>query len=701
MIRIQTPFILVLTGFMILGLSGCGSDDPSPSGPGVPADQEVSYADPDPADIMSCEFEYEDGTFHTREVPVDQILLMFEAGVDADAADASLAAMVADLADYDLRVVGRLPRVGIYQLEIDNPSPAPNTAIALLNLVIDLLEAYDGVAHATYNELLEMRFAENDDDNTEITGYDRAAYGMIDYFQAIPVFDEVLSPGALNPVKVAIIDSGIDLDTGQFDDIQSYAGGLDYLDLAAPDNEPRDFHLQKHGTAIAGILAADDGDGIVNGVALRVLGERLSLFVANTHIVGNFYNAARTLAATEIAIQRGARIVNISQGRHDDGATPRWLRRQMAQWERVFTGPGAEDVLFVCAAPNMNFHLDGNDAPSGVDAPNVLTVGGLTSNVWDMIFTQSARGPSVDIAAPATRVGVCCFGYDEFFWERRFLDGNSFAAPMVASIAAIVASIDPALDGAGLADWLTDPNHTYPAPEDVGGVRPVLLKTAGTALLASGASSVADDLMDAFFHLPDDICDPPGHVINRMVGEVSFQLEGPTYANSYAMDADDLVYGALGQNYGLIQPGSFVVNFAAGGDIVNIGIDRDFELGRSYSIPGDGDILMSAGAAEGRYTGFGEGGTLTFSACEITGRSLPLDHFDDGEGIDRFVFIEVQGTFVGGLANGFIDTDPPQDDVTYTTSGAFTTGFLMLAPDAATIEHLETGCTGGYRHGIE
>ncbi len=695
--RMRIPFIIALTALAALALPGCGSDDGSPSGPVVPPGEEVSYADPDPADIMTCEFLYDDGTYHTREVPVDQILLMFEEDVDADTADETLEMMVTVLVDYDLRVVGRFPRVGIYQLEIDNPSAAPNLAIALLNLVITMLETFDGVAHATYNELLELRFAENDDDNTEITGTDRAAYGMIDYYQAIPVFDEVLSAGALSPVKVAIIDSGIDLDTGQFDDI---GDNLEYLDVAAPDNDPMDIHPDKHGTAIAGILAADNGDGVVNGVALRVLDDRLSLFVANTHVVGNIYNTARTLAATEIAVQRGADIVNISQGRHDDGGEPRWLRRQMDQWRRVFTAPGSEDVLFVCAAPNTNFRLDGNDAPSGVNAPNVLTVGGLMSSTWNGIFPQSARGPSVDIAAPATRVGVCCFGYDGLFWERRFLDGNSFAAPLVASIAAIVASVDPTLDGAGLADWLTDPNHTYPAPEDVGGVRPALLKTAGSAMLALGTpSNEAQDLMDSFFHMPDDICDPPGHAINRMVGEVRFQLEGPAYSNSHVMNADDLVFDISGQNHGLIQPGSFVVNFAAGGDIVNIGIDADFELGRSYSIPGDGSFLMSAPAGENRYTGFGEGGTLSFSACEITTRSLPLDHFNDGFGLDRYVFIEVQGTLTGGLANGFIDTDPIQDDVVYTTSGSFTTGFFMMGPSASTIEHLEEACEGGYSGG--
>jgi subtilisin family serine protease len=695
--RILRAVVLGAAALMIL--SGCGGDDGSPAGPGIPPGQEIFISDPAPEDIMSVTFTYEDDTVHTRDVPVNQMLLMFDPDVTAAQAASTLETMVADLTAYSLALVGQMPRVGIYQLEIINDAADPADAIDVLDTVIDLLLAYPRVADISYNELLEEHFAENDDDNTEMIGLDRAAYGMIDYFQAIPAFDAVLGAAALSPIKVAVIDTGIDLDTDQFDDIQGHEGGFEYLDVGFPDNDPADWHLRKHGTAVASIIAADNGDGVANGIALRVLGDKLSLFVANIHTAGDVIHLARTIAAVEIAVQRGARIVNLSLGSNDDGRTPRWLTRLQDQYMRIFTAPGAEDVLFVCAASNDRLNLDGNGAPDGLPAPNCLTVGGLNSSLWEVIYTDSARGPGIDIAAPATQVGVCCFGYDEFFWRRHYMDGNSFAAPIVSSIAAIVLSIEPTLSGSDLKDFMTDPNNTYPAPEDVGGVRPALLKTAGTALLEMGSpANDANSLLDAFFGMDDNVCDPPGHVVNRMVGEVAFEVAGPGYAQSHSLGADDLVYDALGQNFGLIQPGSFVVNFARGSEIVNIGIDREFELGRTYTIPADGGFLMTAGNPDGNYLGFGEGGTLTFSACEIATRAVPLDYFDDGFGIDRYVFIEIQGTLTGGVAVGIINSDPPQEDVTYTTSGSFTTGFIMLAPNTATIDHLEEVCLGGYRY---
>lgn len=698
-IRQGLGILLVTLGGLGLPLAaGCDSGDGSPSGPSNPAGHEIYVSDPDPEAILAVSFSYDDGSSHVREVPVTQMLVMFEVDVTVDQAEATLADMVADHAASGLALVGQMPRIGIYQLEILNDEDSPAAAIATLDAVIDALAAYPGVEQISYNELLEERFAENDDDNTEVAGFDRAAYGMIDYFQAIPAFDEVMSGSSLSPVKVAIVDSGIDLETGQFDEIQSTPGGFDYLDVADPAIEPMDLHPQKHGTAIASIIAADNGDGVSNGIALRVLGNRLSLFVANTHVIGNIYNQARTLAGTEIAVQRGARIVNISQGRNDEGRTPRWLTRMQDQYLRVFTAPGSQDVLFVCAASNDRLELDGNDAPAGLPAPNCLTVGGLLSSTWNVMASATARGPGIDIAAPATRIGACCVGNVGYGWSRRFVSGNSFAAPIVASIAAIVLSLDPGMSGAQLSEFLTDPNHTYPAPEDVGGVRPALLKTAGTALLSLGSGGGdEEDLLDIIHHTPDALCDPPGHVINRLVGEAAFQVTGPNHEAAYSMDADDMIFDINGANFGLIQPGSFEMKFARGTEIVNIIIDREFEIGRTYTIPADGDFGLWANNPDGSYFGGGVSGTLTLTACELTTRSVPLDYFDEASGMDIWQFIQVEGVLSGGVADGIILSDPIQEDVTYHASGTFNTGFFLLAPDAGTIDRLESTCQGGYR----
>jgi len=682
---------------LVLRLLGCGSDE-DPTKPGTSGDQTISCADPQPEFVMTASFLHDDGIPYTREVVVNQILLMFAADVSAQTARTTVAAMVADQAANGLTLVGQMPRVGMYQFEINNAEADPEAAVAVLEAVITVLSGYPDVEQVSYNELLEARFAENEDDNTDISEYNRAAHGMIDYYQAIPVFDAILSHTNLNPVKVAILDSGIDLETGQFDEIQSFEGGFEYLDLAAPEAAPMDIQLDKHGTAVASIVAADNGDGIVNGIALRVLGDNLSLFVVNNY-GGGLIHQARMVAAVEEAVAHGARIVNISQGRNSGGRTPRWLRNLQDQFMRIFTAPGSQDILFVCAASNDRLELDGNDAPAGLPAPNVITVGGLLSSIWDAIYPETARGPGIDIAAPATEVGVCCGGNVGYGWGRRHLSGNSFAAPIVSAIAAIVLSIDPGLSGAELKDFLIDPDHTYPAPEEVGGRRPALLKTAGTAWLELGApSNPANDVLDCLYGFNDDLCDPPGHVINRLVGAIDFSVAGPSYERSHSLSGLDLHYTIAGYNFGIIQEGSFVVNLANGDEILNIAIDETFELGRTYTIPADGGFQLGAGGAAGDYTGFGTAGSLTFSACEITGRSVPLDNFVVGEGLDVWEFIEVAGTLTGGVAVGAIASDPPLDDVTYTTSGSFTTAFLLLGPGRTLEDYLEEACLGGYRY---
>lgn len=691
--------ILIL---LALFFGGCGgsSENGATATTGGSASSNITISDPDPRYIMEVNFSFPDGSTHRQDVVINQLLLMFQETVSASQAQLTLSEMMRDLVWAGLTLVGQIPPLGIYQFQIENDRIDPTDAIAFTDSVIHALSAYAGVDTVTYNELLEERFAENDDDNTEIDGYDRSAFSVVDYFQAIPVFDEILSHVTLHPVKVAVIDSGIDLETGQFDTIQSLPGGFEYLDVGYPENGPMDIHPDKHGTAVAGIIASDNGDGVVNGIALRALGSRLSLFVGNVHIVGNIYHFGRCLAGAQIAIERGARIINLSLGKNFAGRRPPLLTRMQNLYMRLFTAASSANVLFLAAASNDRLVLTTNNAaPAGLPASNLLTVGGVSSDVFDTRYSQSATGLGVEIAAPATRVPVCCFGNPVIGYHRRYLDGNSFATPIVTSIAAIVLSVDPTLSGAELKDFLTDPENTLPAPAEVSGIRPALLRTAGNAILERGASSASvDTVMDVLSGAADDASDPPGHMINRLLGEIDFTVSGPGYSRHHYLGPDDLSYVLPYFNFGIIGRDYAVVNFSSGSETMDLGLDRDFELGRTYTVPADAGFILLAGGTGGSFTGFSEGGTLTFTECELTARSLPLNFFDTGLGLDRFVFIQVEGELEGGVARGTIASDPPVSDAIYNVNGTFTKAFLLMDMDRDTMEHLEEVCEGGYMY---
>ncbi len=633
----------------------------------------------------------DDGSEYTREVPSHQIMLMFEADVSRAEAEDSLEQMQADLADAGLKRVGQIPDVGIYQLEIANTETESDAAMLRLDAVCEALRGYAGVAVVGYNELLAGRAVENDDDNSDSERSDRCAFAVLDYYQAIPIFDEVMRYVNLSDVTVAVIDSGLWVESGQFDDILPRT---EFLGVPAGVT-PYDWHLHKHGTNIAALIAADNGDGLINGVALRVLGDRLRLIVGEAHIWGNEYSLARTLARTREAALAGADVVVLSLGRVAGSDRPGWLIDAQAQFSRIFDE--SPETLFIAAAGNDNFVLNGNDAPAGMPNANLLTVGGHQSCDPAVRYPQSCTGPGVELAGPATTIPG--FVGDNMVGPARYsLDGNSFAAPFVASVAAIVKSIDPNLTGAGLKAFLLDEAHTWPASVDVGGRRVALLRTAGSALLTRGAGGVGvDKIMDAFGP-PDGIPDPSGYAVNRMCGFIRYGISG-SYSTSSTLNAPEIAWGPEQYNYGIIGMGHQVaLTVSNGSSKVAISTTAGFRLNEPYNVADT--FLIVVPSPEGDLTAGidGSSGTFVLTECELTTRSLPLDWFSpDKPGPEKLVFIEVSGSFSGTNQGAIRMSDGEHiEGVSYAAGGEFTTAFTLVFPEADTLDYLERNCVGGY-----
>lgn len=233
---------------------------------------------------------------------------------------------------------------------------------------------------------------------------------------------------------VAILDTGIDyfhpaLGDG-FGPGHKVIGGFDFFES---DNDPLDTH--GHGTAVAGIIAADAFvmDGYkYQGVApdAQLVAVRISDLPTNPVPDEVMRNALQWVLdhRAEFAITT----VNISFGfghfatEQNDGA----FKEQLAALRDA-------GVLVVAASGNAGI----SDEP-GVNYPaadpNCLAVGSVSE--FDVISSFTERSQLLDLLAPGELVPTTTVGLD----FARF-DGTSFASPMVAATGALLRQVDPTI----------------------------------------------------------------------------------------------------------------------------------------------------------------------------------------------------------------------------------------------------------------
>ena len=215
-----------------------------------------------------------------------------------------------------------------------------------------------------------------------------------------------------NGVNIAIIDTGIDYTHPDLD--ANYAGGYDFVNN---DTQPLDDN--GHGTHVAGIVAAEDNNSGVVGVAPEADLYALKALDAN----GSGY-WSDIMAALEWAIYNNIQVVNMSLGSSSDA-------------------PGLHDI--VIAAYNAGIVLvaaAGNSGnPSGrtdsIEYParytEVIAVGATDQN--DSRAKFSSTGALLELVAPGVSIySTVPGGYASY-------SGTSMASPHVAgTVALIIAS---------------------------------------------------------------------------------------------------------------------------------------------------------------------------------------------------------------------------------------------------------------------
>lgn len=218
-------------------------------------------------------------------------------------------------------------------------------------------------------------------------------------------------------VKVAIIDSGIDIDHPEFRDSggnlilspysynvyseQSVSGG----GWSVIDDE------RGHGTAVAGIIAAQmNGSGVV-GIAPEV---ELLILKANIPGEGKYYTSDITFAM-QYAIAQGVHVINISIG----GEAP--------NTGSTLQSAVAKNIIVVAAA--------GNESTNTLSYPacdaNVIGVGALANSSFSLA-SYSNYGENSDLVAPGTNIYTTARG-----GGYAYVDGTSFSSPTVAAAVAL------------------------------------------------------------------------------------------------------------------------------------------------------------------------------------------------------------------------------------------------------------------------
>ncbi len=263
------------------------------------------------------------------------------------------------------------------------------------------------------------------------------------YLARIRAFDAWPEPPALEPVLVAVIDSGIDAKHPEF------AGRIAKVKSFVSSSAGED--TIGHGTMVAGEIGA----GIENAEGIAGVGLSAQLLIAKVVDPDGTIALDAEAAAIRWAVDRGARVINLSLGGQRDPANPdrdTFSALEAAAVEYAHR----KGVVVVAATGNCEAICPYRYASYPAALPHVLGVSAV--NRESRIPQFSNRDPIFnDLAAPGVGI-VSTFpralslprcepaGYSLCAPEEYARgEGTSFAAPLVSAAAATILAIRPDL----------------------------------------------------------------------------------------------------------------------------------------------------------------------------------------------------------------------------------------------------------------
>lgn len=358
------------------------------------------------------------------------------------------------------------------------------------------------------------------------------------------------------------------------------------------------------------MIAADNYDGAVNGIASSLIENNLELLsVVNdtayaTTVMGDIETIYIVLSQQEVhiynmsygfgGIDKLGKIVNVKN-----------IRKLYKDTFKYFP-----NVLFVVAASNEHYEINNwNDAPAGIQLNNVITVAGTKLREPEKACTWSAYGPLIDIAAPVEKVPVLDPTKANTLIA---LDGTSFATPAVASLAAVLKSIDPGLSPGEIKSYIL--NNSSSTAASIGGRRLVLPQPIEQLLIDMGAPDEILEKIDMSEPLGE--WDLPGVVAARICNISTIKIDGEPIMECETSDTS---------NTGYIRSDTGLIVFSKGTQGLFLGFWNKYKILNSSL-----DIIEF-------YTGIENAVTVSYS-------NIDINHFVVGN--------SVSGTI--SIKNGFI-----------------------------------------------